>query len=114
MKELIFKIKEILENCAKEKRYITLTRLYKNSGLKNNKKDKEIGCLALSLINDEIYQEKGIIISSLILSDQKYFPIKLFLDYYYSLNPKNRQKKDENYIWDNESLRCFNCYDDGN
>lgn len=113
MEELLSKIKEVLEGCAKNRKYITQARLYKEVGLRKNNLNKKKYLLFLSLINDEIYREKGVIVLSLVILDKKYFPVKMFFDYCIFLNLINRKcsKKEKNNIWNGESSKCFDYYE---
>jgi hypothetical protein len=111
--EEISRIKEILEITAKERKFITIDRLFNQLKISDNSLNKKKVKLILSLINDEFYQERGIIISSLILDDKKYFPIDLFIDYAVSqkLIKKSYSSKRKDMFWKLEAEKCFAYYD---
>lgn len=106
------KIKSILKKVAEEKKFITIGRLFRELKIGNSRLETKKINLLLTIINDEFYKKKKIIISSLILKDNKYYPIDLFLDYSFSKNLiKNDSAENLTIFWEKEAQKCFAYYD---
>ncbi|MDD4409113.1 MAG: hypothetical protein PHW52_00490 [Candidatus Pacebacteria bacterium] len=106
----ILKIEKALKDLARQRKLVTLGRFFKIVHLRRNDSNEKEMILVLSLINDNLYQKYDIVICSLILKDDKYAPIDMFIDYMIE-EEKMKEEESIGIFWIIEIEKCFAYYD---